>query len=146
MLDRIGVGVICHRAGHGRLQRPLHLPEIGRVVSEPILLRLKIRPRRNDIHVLWRETLRFGQHIRIETKLKNRPRLRFAGELRVDRLIGPPAQCARHLDAAQNVGTSIPALVRQRGLHDYRHTALHGRECRVDGFIRDVNPVDPDDV
>ena len=41
MLDRIGVGVICRRRGHGRQQRALHLPEIRRIVGEAILLRLK---------------------------------------------------------------------------------------------------------
>jgi hypothetical protein len=146
VLDRIGVGVICRRPGHGCQQRALYLPEIGSVVSKPVLLRLEFRPGRDDIHVFGREVLRLGQKVGIETELQDRPRFRFASEFRIDRFIRPTAQRARHLDPAQNVGTSVPALIRQCGLRDHRHTALHGRERLDDRLIRNLNPVDPDDV
>ena len=99
MLDWIGIGVIRRRRAIA-VSNARRLSEIRRIVGEAILLRLKLRPRRDDIHVFGRKALHAGQQVGIETELQNRPGFRFACELGIDRLIGPAAQRARYFDAA----------------------------------------------
>jgi hypothetical protein len=62
------------------------------------------------VDVLGRQALHFCQQIGIETELENCVRLRLARELRVDRLIGPTAEAARHPNATQDVRPLEPRI------------------------------------
>ena len=77
--------------------------------------------------------------------LHDGPRSCLTGELRVDRFVGPSAQPARHLDAAQNVSAAVPALTRQRALGDHRDAAAHGCQGFANGPFRNLDAVDADD-
>jgi hypothetical protein len=129
------------------IQQPaFHFSEVGGVVREPVLLRLKVRPRRDDIHMLRRKTLHFAKQIGMHAKLEHRSRPCFAGQLCIDRLVRPIAQRARRLHAAQNVGAANPALVRKRTLNDDGDALLHSGQCFGDRFVCDFDTVDSDDL
>lgn len=108
VIDWIRLGIVGCRTGHRAEQCALHLAEIGCVVSKPIPLGLKVRPRRDGLHIFRGQPLRLGEQVGIETKLQDRARFGLASELGADRLIRPGSQPARHLDAAQDIGASLP--------------------------------------
>ena len=84
MFYRVGISLYYVSFFQGRQQTTLHLPKIGDVVRKSILLRLKVRPRCDNIHVLRCQALSLCQEIGIETKLEHGSRFRFTRELCVD--------------------------------------------------------------
>jgi hypothetical protein len=115
---RIGVGPFRCLFRQGRKQAALHLAKIGGKIGKPVALRLKIRPGGDDIHVRRRNALRLRQQIGIEAKLEDGPCFRFTRQLRLNGLVRPASNGASDCDAAQDVGTTNPALVRERPLRD----------------------------
>ena len=125
MLFRIGIGNFRAAVRHGEPQATLDLSEVGGVVREPVSLRLKRRPRHDDVHVLWHEALHLSQQVGVQAKLENRSRLRLARQLGLNRLVRPaPEGTRRIVDAAQDVDSSRPALVGKRALHDHPYALV----------------------
>lgn len=84
MLVRIGIGFQPAPLAQRVEQLPFDVPEIGRVIGKPVLLRLEIGPGHHDKHVLRRQTLNFLDEIGVEAKLQDGSRFRFPGQLCVD--------------------------------------------------------------
>ena len=80
MFVRIGVSGLRLCTAQ-RLQKLLsYQPEVCRVVSKSILLRLEIGPRHHNRHMLGSQALNFCDKLGIQAKLENGSGLRFARE------------------------------------------------------------------
>jgi hypothetical protein len=113
---RIGIRFFLFVFLKCRHQAALYLPEISGVVGKAVTARLKVRPGRDDIHLLGCQTLRLRQQIGIEAKLKNGAGFRFTGKLGVERLIRPITERAWPFDTTQYVGTPTPGMMRKRAV------------------------------
>ena len=78
MLLGIRIGLFGYLIHECFAQPVFHFPKISGVVGKPISLRFKVRPWRDNIHVLRSYTLSFRQQIGIKAQLENGSRLRFA--------------------------------------------------------------------
>jgi hypothetical protein len=86
---------------------PLGVPNtrLSRAASTTALV-TSFRVLISRIRWIWvsrRVALHFRQQVAIETELEDRARFRFAGELGVDGFIGPAAEPACYLNAAQDI-------------------------------------------
>jgi hypothetical protein len=71
----------------------------------------------------------------VEAELKHVRGLRAAGELRVERLVAPPAELRRRLRPHEEVRDPAPAPVREHALVDDVHPGPHRRERRRPGPV-----------
>ena len=82
------------------------------------------------------------QQIGVEEQLQDRAALGLTRELGVDDVVGPGAEGARLLDAAQDVGPARPATVLERRLCDDVFASPHGFPCLRQGVRGHFDAVD----
>ncbi len=135
---RIGIGRGVS-ADDGSRQAVADAAIISAVVVHPKSLRRVARMRRDDVGIFGAHAVRGGEKLGVEAELQDGTALGFAGELRVDDLVGPRPQSGRRLDAPQHVRPPDPVAGAESALDDDVRPGFHRR-----AGARKSLPVDAD--
>ena len=80
------------------------------------------------------------EQVGVDAELEDRPGLGLSSELGVKRFVRPGAEIARHVDAAEEVDSTRPAVVLKGGLVDDVDPLAHGGEGHFHAIGRSTVP------
>jgi hypothetical protein len=138
MLDRFRIAACEQRIGATcqRLEQPpANEPDIGRIISDSILVNRERRAWGDHKKPIGHETLDLAKQVSVERELQDRTATRFASEFGVVRLVVEISEgrvrTGRCRRLAENVRVPNPPLPGERALINHIDAGLERRDCRL---------------